>query len=905
MEKQNTEQLKKLAKIFNTANVITSEDIQEVLKGILQIMNSFKKDNEKLTSETKNTVGELFDKLIIEHEKVVGEVTTSNRTTKDDVLKEFDQKIKEVKSLMAEVMLMKPLDGEDADHDAIVAEVLTKIKLPEYKETVLDDGQQIADKLNALDEVIDQKVIKGLTRKISDLSSNIAHNAVQKGAKLYTGPSEARVLELIADNTSPSAGGTVGPGTINEIAYFDTTSSIASLAVATYPSLTELSYVKGVTSAIQTQLDAKLTSANIVATITNGDTTHASSSDALFDALALKAPLTSPTFATSITGSYLTASEILITDGSKNIVSAAVATYPSLTELTYLKGVTSAIQTQLGNKQPLDTQLTAIAALADASGVLTNDGAGNMSWAAAAGGVTIGDTVTSGTAGSVLYLGASNVLAQSNSNFYFDYTNNYLKLATATNSIVIGGDITGNARGANTIDLQTTRSAVTQVASGASGGTFGSRNTASGTNYAFAIGRQNIASSSSCFAIGKDLNNSTGEMIMIGFGTKYVAIGNGIAGLNTQSPTAAWHLPAGTTAASTSPLKFTSGSLMTAPEAGAVEFLTDAFYGTITTGAARKTFAFLESPVLTTPTLGVATATSINGLTITSSTGTLTVTNAKTLTVSNSLTLAGTDGKGINVGAATSGKILIGDGSNMILSTPTYPTAAGSSGNVLTSDGTNWTSASPSAGATIPKFVASTSFETAARFTATAVNSGTTTFTTNGCKVSTGASATSSERISWVVGNSDFEVGSPSFSCSINNDTMGTDFQAYFGLGVPTVAGTGITYTAKHIGFKIIRVASGNVNLYATQADGTTETASASLGNVNSSRLELTLQVNSTTSVDYYWRDNGVGGNALSAATNLTTNMPTGLTNQMMMAVSNVSTATNTDIYCYAAVYQR
>ena len=64
------------------------------------------------------------------------------------------------------------------------------------------------------------------------------------------------------------------------------------------------------------------------------------------------APTTSPTFATSITGSYLTASEILITDADKKIVSAPVATYPSLTELSYVKGVTSAIQTQLGNKAP-------------------------------------------------------------------------------------------------------------------------------------------------------------------------------------------------------------------------------------------------------------------------------------------------------------------------------------------------------------------------------------------------------------------------------------------------------------------------------------------------------------------------------------------------------------------------
>ena len=74
-----------------------------------------------------------------------------------------------------------------------------------------------------------------------------------------------------------------------------------------------------------------------------------------------KAPKTSPTFATSINSSYLTASEILITDPSKNIVSAPVATYPSLAELIYLKWVTSAIQTQLNNKQPLDTDLTTLA----------------------------------------------------------------------------------------------------------------------------------------------------------------------------------------------------------------------------------------------------------------------------------------------------------------------------------------------------------------------------------------------------------------------------------------------------------------------------------------------------------------------------------------------------------------
>ncbi len=71
------------------------------------------------------------------------------------------------------------------------------------------------------------------------------------------------------------------------------------------------------------------------------------------------------------------------------------------------------------------------------------------------------------------------------------------------------------------------------------------------------------------------------------------SVGIGIA------PTAFLTLKAGTAAANSAPLKITSGALNTTAEVGAVEFLTDAYYGTITTGAARKTFAFLESPTFT------------------------------------------------------------------------------------------------------------------------------------------------------------------------------------------------------------------------------------------------------------------------------------------------------------------
>lgn len=46
----------------------------------------------------------------------------------------------------------------------------------------------------------------------------------------------------------------------------------------------------------------------------------------------------------------LTASEIVATDGNKALQSLPVATYPSLTELSYVKGLTSSVQTQITDK---------------------------------------------------------------------------------------------------------------------------------------------------------------------------------------------------------------------------------------------------------------------------------------------------------------------------------------------------------------------------------------------------------------------------------------------------------------------------------------------------------------------------------------------------------------------------
>lgn len=145
-------------------------------------------------------------------------------------------------------------------------------------------------------------------------------------------------------------------------------------------SVAELNYTDWVTSSIQTQLNGKQWSLTLTTTwsswaatliwdtlnipqytgwsgwwdvykvwtpvnnqvgVWNGDGTLEGDSALTFDTAT--DTLTSWTF----NSTALTASELIATDASKNLVSLPIATYPSPTEIAYVKGVTSSIHTQL------------------------------------------------------------------------------------------------------------------------------------------------------------------------------------------------------------------------------------------------------------------------------------------------------------------------------------------------------------------------------------------------------------------------------------------------------------------------------------------------------------------------------------------------------------------------------
>lgn len=146
----------------------------------------------------------------------------------------------------------------------------------------------------------------------------IAATEVQSAiAEVATDAATATALK--ADSASPTFTGTITtPLTASRAVV---TGASSELAIST-TTATELGYVNGVTSAIQTQINTK-------------------------------APSASPTFTGTVT-TPVTASRALVTGASSEIAAATT----TATEIGYVNGVTSAIQTQLDAKQARSTLTT-------------------------------------------------------------------------------------------------------------------------------------------------------------------------------------------------------------------------------------------------------------------------------------------------------------------------------------------------------------------------------------------------------------------------------------------------------------------------------------------------------------------------------------------------------------------
>ncbi len=169
---------------------------------------------------------------------------------------------------------------------------------------------------------------------------------------------------------------TITNGT-NGLLLYDNNGVVGELATSTYPSLTELSYVKGVTSAIQTQLNSKGAGTVTAVSVASANGISGSSSGGATPALTIALGAITPTTVngnTFTTGTYtLTgqAGKTLTFNGSITLtgIDAQTYTFPSSSDTV----VTLAATQTLTNKRITPRVLSATAYTTDTGSSINGD----------------------------------------------------------------------------------------------------------------------------------------------------------------------------------------------------------------------------------------------------------------------------------------------------------------------------------------------------------------------------------------------------------------------------------------------------------------------------------------------------------------------------------------------------
>lgn len=222
---------------------------------------------------------------------------------------------------------------------------------------------------------------------------------------------------------------------------------------------------------------------------------------------------------------------------------------------------------------------------------LQTDGSGALSWQTVSGGGS-----SSGIAGAVQISGGAGAFSSDATNFFFDTTTKQLQLAGGTGYQVY---ITGVNDAIDIAPGTLTSAYYALRASSSNTGTMniGLINTSATTS---ANARLLLSTASgggdpyvtfdtgdSTYTVGTD---NSGDIFYIGIGSSPSAMttpslainsaGN-IGVYNVIAPTAKLHIAGGTASANTAPIKLSSGTAMTAPEDGAIEYHTSHLYFTI------------------------------------------------------------------------------------------------------------------------------------------------------------------------------------------------------------------------------------------------------------------------------------------------------------------------------------
>lgn len=415
-----------LSSVLEETQKVKDEN-SKIIENIDEIVGYIKALNEKVDSIPLNEeIGKLADKL----NKEISKLAENTEKTQNDKMSRAEKTLlgkidKLAKELRDEMALIQPdvyfeetkeLIEKEIDPKDLAPKLEPEIdiqKLKNYKEFdeagitkgVLDKALTILDqrtsflinKINNLNTSGGSSTFLDLTDTPSSFSGealkvlqvNAGETALEFVALAGGGDAlTANPLSQFAATTSAQLAGVISDETGSGALVFANSPTLTTPSIARIETVSQLTEIGGDNAGnIQMNLTNDNTGGSTTTTFmmkqggsnrfqiqyarTNLDTfldTFSASSDLVFRPNSTEVMRLTPT---DVNLTQETASTILSLDASKNITSLSTSTYPSLTELSYVKGVTSAIQTQLNTKLESGDN---ISELTNDSGYTTNTG---------------------------------------------------------------------------------------------------------------------------------------------------------------------------------------------------------------------------------------------------------------------------------------------------------------------------------------------------------------------------------------------------------------------------------------------------------------------------------------------------------------------------------------------------